>query len=537
MKIPVKEDLVALCSVSHAFRVLTLPYLYRKIEINSRSMQERDRFCRSIAAGAASHFHYTTSLTIWDMEGNNIPRYPFFLIPSELAEQDDQYRLSFSGQRSVLKTVLKHFEVAKLRSFRFASEVFGLDSDDWNLLRKHTETLRHLHVDFSQLPYWMRPYLKTLDMKFRSDADPRSLAYILKDSPTTALERLHLEFSGDMRTVAYTRNGFDQMLSKHEISLVHLERLTVLSLRSVNLEDLNAWRVALPQVSNLKKLNLMDCPGTNAFLSHLGETCVMSSSQLEHLSAKLEEIDESQSCDLCLREFYKHCDRLQSLHISWEPYFSILDPEWTLDSLARFGHRLRSLSLHNYDCWDDDPTLPLRSLQQICRDCPNLEQFGIQIPESLIDDSDRGLLLFQELLQECFNRFSKLRIIHFRQMVHHPSMVERDLPKRTPDEISSSIQNCVNTFLSLVTLPELRYVVWGSDEAQSDFENDTKELVAQHCYIKGQAIDGMPGGKGSPIGIPITQSRMKLNDPDLDILQYDPVPWRNVRDPARFLYD
>ena len=247
------------------------------------------------------------------------------------------------------------------------------------MLRKHVETLQHLHIDLSELPEWMRPSLKTLDVRIQHEVDPINLTRLINESPSASINSFHLEFDNDM---GHIRTKFDEMLSNREISLAHLKRLTTLSFRGVNLNDLDAWRVALPDLSNLEKLTLHNCPGANAFLAYFGNQCTESNSRLEHLSVELEK-EEDESYDHCLRGVYKHCDRLQSLHISWYDREGDWIPKHTLKSLQRFGHHIRSLSFHNHRLATYSQTLSPKELRTICTDCPNLEQFGFQVTEKL----------------------------------------------------------------------------------------------------------------------------------------------------------
>ncbi|KAF1977793.1 hypothetical protein BU23DRAFT_564659 [Bimuria novae-zelandiae CBS 107.79] len=435
--IQAKADLKNPCLVSHGFRILARPWLYRNFEINIRSREEWDRFLRCLAAGAALNFRHTRSLTIWDSRRS--------LEPKHILQESMVYMPPMFDGRE------------------FLSDSHNLDDESWMLLDNNEETLRHVHVNVADSVVHVATLeaVRTMDIQLRDGPDTPNLEALLDDwfrIRQGILESVYLQVSDTLRdAIADMHREFWSELVEKKRTTAHMKRLKDLSLHK---------------------------------------------------------------------------------------------PDWTPSS---------PLSFHNHDVpqhgWRANWTLNEADLRAITTSCPNLEQFELQVDEGLrflttersYDDSEdykdfenRRLNTLLEYLRELRN----LRILHFRQQTWFLLAPDQPRPLQSDSHVSLNIQAFVNRILLYLHQEcndhRLRYVVWGSEDPGDmspwgpDFE---AQAVAQHCYIKGQATDGVLGGRCIPAALPISKARMNLYDYDLDILNYNPQPDRVVRLPGRFYDD
>lgn len=119
--------------------------------------------------------------------------------------------------------------------------------------------------------------------------------------------------------------------------------------------------------------------------------------------------DQMELIDSRLDEVLGCCSRLESLVVEW-PYHDDI-PTWTprflQSKMSMLGKTLRLLSLHSVDSLEiphleTSDVLPLALFDQVCSQCPLLEQLGYRLcGRQLVED---GRCFMDTLVSSRFNR-------------------------------------------------------------------------------------------------------------------------------------
>ncbi|KAF2447115.1 hypothetical protein P171DRAFT_483167 [Karstenula rhodostoma CBS 690.94] len=310
----------------------------------------------------------------------------------------------------------------------------------------------------------------------------------------------------------------------------------------------------LVKMGNLKIVTIINYLGASQVMSELGRVSVGSNSPLERLNVELDWEDEfngrladdfvttgrllgGERFDQCLEEILEYCTKLTSLHVSWsEPRFTLpidlLDedgqrvvisacqqlPRCILSKLPKMGHRLRSLSFHEYSLKYDELTFgDTSALSSMYNNCPNLEELGIQVSEALGDPHSEE---WPQILAE--------------------QVRAESLPEILPDYVDVQIFSIVKDFVRQLVkencCPELEYFVWGSDE-YFDAKVDNYLRFTPQKYYHRPPVHKFDKTLDDSFVLPTMREILEHSHPEFDILLTDLTPYKSIKLPGRFYDD
>lgn len=219
-----------------------------------------------------------------------------------------------------------------------------------------------------------------------------------RSNDVKAYLRMRSALGDHLRSLSLT---FDDKESHHPVIIAvqpkyPRTKLKQLQLSLVPYRELFERLSSSYDMSGLTHLSLLGYGGSADFLAAFKAAFVSAGAitplPLQHIAI---DYDSNNSCKhdhgKSLARILQACKAVKSLHIGWEDKSD--EPKELLDYLKIAGGQLQCLSLSHMK---DSETLEWPELDQVCKACPEVRQFAIQIEEDAY---------LTDATNECYERF------------------------------------------------------------------------------------------------------------------------------------